>query len=141
VISNTVYIPGSRGRTIRAVGEDVRLAITEDSLAIMIQGAIDTMDSRISEAEDVITGIDDPADASTGGSCHPTRDASFTSDSNDKLSNSGKQPTIGDSVEIHWPLDEKFYPGTFISFFEEEGKHIIDYNDGDTEKLDLKYET
>jgi len=74
----------------------------------MIQNAIDTIDSRISEADDVITVIDDPGVASTGGSCHPIHDVSFTSDPNDTLSNPSKQPAIGDSVEIYWPLDENF---------------------------------
>lgn len=42
---------------------------------------------------------------------------------------------MGERIEVFWPLYNSFYPGTVSSITG--GKHSIDYDDGDTECVDM----
>lgn len=44
---------------------------------------------------------------------------------------------VGDRVEVYWSGDDEYYSGTIDSYNPESGKHAINYDDGDTENLDM----
>ncbi|KAK4747071.1 hypothetical protein SAY87_026108 [Trapa incisa] len=47
---------------------------------------------------------------------------------------------VGSKVKIWWPKDKAFYEGVVDSFDDVKKKHMILYNDGDIEKLNLRKE-
>lgn len=49
-------------------------------------------------------------------------------------------PSIGTKVEVFWPKDKKYYPGTISEYFTDSNKYKIKYDDGEIEILDLKKE-
>lgn len=49
-------------------------------------------------------------------------------------------PGIGDTVEVYWPDDNRYYSGTIAAFSEIDGKFQVSYEDGDTERLNLEEE-
>eukprot|EP00877_Chromochloris_zofingiensis_P013854 jgi/Chrzof1/8722/Cz03g21270.t1 len=44
---------------------------------------------------------------------------------------------VGTRVEIWWPQDEVFYAGTVVSYQAKAGRHVVRYDDGDTEVLNM----
>ncbi|KAF8090136.1 hypothetical protein N665_0485s0011 [Sinapis alba] len=44
---------------------------------------------------------------------------------------------VGKQVRVYWPLDKKWYDGSVTSYDKSEGKHMIEYEDGEEESLDL----
>ncbi len=50
------------------------------------------------------------------------------------------EPKKSDRVEVYWPLDKTYYPGTIISCDSEKGKYEVQYDDGDHENLNLSSE-
>lgn len=53
---------------------------------------------------------------------------------------SGSVPEIGDRVDIWWPDDGAFYSGRVTRFSEGDSQYFIEYDDGETEYLDMKAE-
>lgn len=49
-------------------------------------------------------------------------------------------PSVGDRVEIFWPLDNMHYPG-HVSHITDTGQHVINYVDYDVETLTISDET
>ena len=43
-------------------------------------------------------------------------------------------PVIGDNIQVFWPLDSTYYPGT-ITDISDTGYHTVAYDDGDSEAL------
>lgn len=48
---------------------------------------------------------------------------------------------VGQSIEVYWPLDDKFYAGNVESYNNGSRKWSISYNEGDKETLNLAEET
>eukprot|EP00171_Calliarthron_tuberculosum_P023668 IDg23668t1 len=46
-------------------------------------------------------------------------------------------PNIGARIEVYWPADKKFYPGTISAYNFVTRKHQVTYDDGDQENLVL----
>lgn len=44
---------------------------------------------------------------------------------------------MGKQVRVYWPLDKKWYEGSVTSYDKGEGKHMVEYEDGEEESLDL----
>ena len=44
--------------------------------------------------------------------------------------------SVGDKIEVFWPLDDQYYPGKIELYDRKSGKYGVTYGDGDTEKLD-----
>lgn len=44
---------------------------------------------------------------------------------------------MGKQVRIYWPLDKKWYDGSVTSYDKGEGKHVVEYDDGEEEALNL----
>lgn len=138
--SGTVTVPGKNGCEVRAAVEDVRPACKEDTLEAFIQEAMDqmadTLDSLIDEKcsydnrEAIEDSVPHPPSAVQAGN--------FDFESDQTLV---PAPSVGDSIDIYCPLDDKFYTGTVTTYDENENKYAIHYNDGDKECLDLENET
>ncbi|RZB64213.1 Sister chromatid cohesion protein PDS5-like B isoform B [Glycine soja] len=57
-----------------------------------------------------------------------------------KEGESDAEDLIGCRIKVWWPLDKKFYEGTVKSYDSLKRKHVILYNDGDVEVLNLEKE-
>ncbi|CAH2072047.1 unnamed protein product [Thlaspi arvense] len=44
---------------------------------------------------------------------------------------------VGKQVRVYWPLDKNWYDGSVTSYHKVEGKHVVEYDDGEEESLDL----
>ncbi|XP_018475958.1 DNA mismatch repair protein MSH6 [Raphanus sativus] len=44
---------------------------------------------------------------------------------------------VGKQVRVYWPLDKKWYDGSVTSYDKSGGKHMVEYEDGEEESLDL----
>ncbi|XP_020698156.2 DNA mismatch repair protein MSH6-like [Dendrobium catenatum] len=47
---------------------------------------------------------------------------------------------VGKRIRVYWPLDKSWYEGHVRSFDEASGKHVIQYDDGEEEFLDMEKE-
>lgn len=57
-------------------------------------------------------------------------------ESNDALLSS----IIGKKIQVYWPLDKKWYSGQVRSFDAKTNRHLVVYDDGEQERLELKKE-
>ena len=143
--SGSLTVPGSSGRTITAAFEDVRAAMNTDSFATIVQESIDTLEREISDALDQI------ATDSSADECVSSRDhdevaaqtdgevAAQMDSIDDTADNTPVSPSIGDRIDVFWPLDNAFYPGVVTDI--DNGHHQIQYDDGDKETLEISNET
>lgn len=46
---------------------------------------------------------------------------------------------VGDELDVWWPLDNAYYPGV-VGAVMDDGRHRIDYDDGDVERVYLRKE-
>lgn len=51
-----------------------------------------------------------------------------------------KDEVVGKRIKVYWADDEAWYAGTIVQFLPEESKHIIIYDDGDREVIQLASE-
>ncbi|KAK9838757.1 hypothetical protein WJX74_002700 [Apatococcus lobatus] len=51
------------------------------------------------------------------------------------------EDVVGQSISIWWPLDQAWYTGVVRSYNSSQGKHTVQYTDGDVEQLNLFNET
>ncbi|XP_010456087.1 PREDICTED: DNA mismatch repair protein MSH6 [Camelina sativa] len=47
---------------------------------------------------------------------------------------------VGKQVRVFWPLDKRWYDGSVTFYDKGEGKHVVEYEDGEEESLDLRKE-
>ena len=121
--SGTVTVPGQNGRTIKSAVEDVRFAITNNELALNYQEASDIMDTALDESidslnKDTLEKIDDCVSITETNELVPTHEL-----------------RVGDKIEVYWPLDDQYYPGSVVEYSEATGKHLISYDDAQVEKF------
>ena len=121
-------VPGQNRKKITVAVEDIRFATTENELALKYQKANDIMDTALNESIDSIT-----MDAG-----NPTDD-SVSSTEPDELGPT-RELKIGDKIEVYWPLDDQYYPGSVSEYAEATGKHRIAYDDGQVENLKMDEE-
>lgn len=125
-----VFVPGKLGKTVCAAFEDVRLAIEENEFSKIVSDALDALDNEIEHEIDNNIVIKD--DWVNMESTNTVEDFDFTINEDDMV------PTIGDNVEIYWPLDEQYYPGVIGNI--NDGKYTVNYDDGEVEILDIQEE-
>jgi len=141
--SGSVVVPGRNGHKIKAALEDTRIAVVENELAMKVQEAIDDLQSSLD------ISIDDAIDSSDGeANLGPSQYTKEAFGNNDEPGNFDMEdscgmvlPQVGDSIEVFWPIDDQYYPGTVASFNDATGKFAINYNDGEKENLRLQDET
>ena len=100
---------------------DVRFTLIDNELAIKYQEANDAMDMALDETIDSLCEVaaNESEDSYTEPEeLGPTRDL-----------------RVGDEIEVFWPLDGQYYPGSVSEYSEDTGKHRIDYDDGEVENL------
>ncbi|KAL5560992.1 hypothetical protein UlMin_030739 [Ulmus minor] len=44
---------------------------------------------------------------------------------------------VGKRIKVYWPLDKSWYEGSVKAFDKDAGKHLVQYDDGEEESLDL----
>ena len=112
---------------ITAAIEVIRFAITDNELALKYQEANDFMDTALNESIDSIAmAVNDTCD--TVSSTEP-----------DELGPT-RELKIGDKIEVYWPLDDQYYPGSVSEYAEDTGKHRIAYDDVQVENLKVDEE-
>ncbi|KFK30776.1 hypothetical protein AALP_AA6G024700 [Arabis alpina] len=47
------------------------------------------------------------------------------------------EEVVGKRVRVYWPIDKKWYDGSVVLYDKSEGKHVVEYDDGEEEGLDL----
>ena len=142
--SGTVTVPGKNGKTVKAAIEDVRLALSENTFASAIQDGIDTLSRSINDTIDHLESEIPRRDSTEGSDLNNAiQRKAIDSEENvleDTEENLTSLPSIGDSIEIYWPLDDVFYAGKVSSINNDDNKYNIDYADGEKESLDLSGE-
>lgn len=143
--TGTVIVPGKNNKKIQAAIEDVCHALPVDSLASSIQEGIDSVATSIETCIDDLTT--QPSDGTTplmdsegeeqSHDVPMSMDDTAIDDDDERLS---RMPDTGDNIELYWPDDDTFYPGT-VSSINEDQKYNIDYDDGEKETLELSTET
>ncbi len=107
----------------------------------MVQESIDILDNIVQEAVD-----DLPADQSAPSSNDEPFDPDCALDdiayNVPVLSDESRCifPTVGEKIEVFWPDDDKYYPGTVVTNNEDTNTYQVDYDDGDQEVLNLRNE-
>ena len=124
--SGILTVPGKNGKKIKAAVEDVRFSIVHDELAVNYQDAIDTLDIPLGESVDEIPDQD----------AEPDLTESEPDYSGEICSTHSME--VGERVEVYWSGDEEYYHGTVDSYDPDSGKHAVNYDDGDKEKLDMQ---
>ena len=141
--SGTVAVPGKNGKTIKAAIEDVRPALPENTLASAVQDGIDTLSRSLDDVIDQL-GSEAPYDTTEGSDFNIAGQPksidyveNFLEDTEENLT---PLPTVGDSIDVYWPLDDAFYTGKVSSINDDENEYNTDYNDGDKETQNLSDE-
>ena len=122
--ARSVTVTASHGQTITGTLEDVRLDLPEENLAKHVVDFIDEKQARIDDVLESDTDSDDPDPDPDEDNHSSEKDAEFNGDV-DLI-----QPEVGDQIEVFWPLDAQYYPGTVCEI--DDGRHTISYDDGDT---------
>lgn len=128
-----VQVPGRTGNTVCAAFEDVRLAIMHNDFAKLISDALDILDNEIEVDIDNISTEEDISDEDLDtNQPENIEEVDFTVN-NDEIT-----PIVGENIEVYWPLDDQYYPGTIGNI--DEGKYTVNYDDGEVEILDMQEE-
>ena len=126
--SQTVVFPGKNGRKRTAALEDTRKAVLQDELAIKVREAIDELNVPLDVA--LYEATDDEKEPVEPQPQHDViEDTDITS-----------LRKVGDGIEVFWPADNQFYPGTVASYNNDTGKYDVNYDDGEKETLRLQDE-
>ena len=102
------------------------IAHDNDDLA---QHVIESIDQITDSIEDLLHTDESCSDSDPD---HDT-DHRDTDDDNDTNSDP-VQPQVGDAIEVFWPMDSQYYPGS-VTEISDSGYHTVTYDDGDTEAL------
>lgn len=133
VTAGSVTVPDSNGKNITAAVEDTRHAIVDDDLAASVVESIDlisdSIDDFVSCLDDKNSQLDEVGESTNDGK---VPDDEHAADDRFVL------PSVGNRLEVFWPIDQSFYPGT-VSAVDADGHHIS-YDDGDEEVLKLNDE-
>lgn len=137
----TVTVPDANGKTMRAAIEDVRFAVEEDSFASIVRDGNDKLTEEVDNlllptSHDIapILQEDEKQDSSKETPEQYVERMNYVSDDT-------VVPALGDSIDVYWPLDNQFYPGT-VSNIHPDNSYTISYDDGESETLpDMTRET
>ena len=159
-------VPGAAGRQISVAFEDARAAHVQSEITDMIQESIDKLDNGIEEilsTPDATSYNDQIQNSSQDLSTdhlhinnYDDNEYHISSDNDDENSHISDDedvspepeivtppqndlPSVGDRVEIFWPIDNAFYKGS-VSELTPDGKHVIVYDDEDVETIMMSEE-
>ena len=164
--SRTVTVPGQSYKVLTTVVEDVRVIVDSDNLSQLITEAIDKLDESIEDSLTLLPSSDSdishdlhsdaesnlnlqPIDEQTDvhGEINRVENNETESENSDPINSQlddsefDKQhlPNIGDHVEVLWPADSTYFPGV-ITEITANNEHVIVYDDGDIETLNMSIE-
>lgn len=123
---------------MKAAIEDVRTALPENSIAGNILEGVDVITNSIEDCiDDLYEELASSSDCTPHG--HAITQAFYDSclENNDDEDRLTPLPSVGDDVEVYWPEDEAYYPGTVAAINEDDSKYHIGHDDGDNEVLDM----
>lgn len=117
-----VFVPAKLGRTICSAYEDVRKVVGENEFSKTISKALHNIDEQM----ELDMENETKSDSQESNDHENAKD----SDNEEGFENSNEMSLllIGENLEIYWPLDLQYYPGTVHSV--EDGKYKISYDDG-----------
>lgn len=81
-----------------------------------------------------------PKAESNNSSSNSSTALSCTAQPTPQHSIGGGEKIVGERIKIFWRDDHKWYFGKVVAFSCSDGKHTIQYDDGDKEKLNLASE-
>lgn len=111
--------------------EDIRKPVLENQFDQLVQSALDTIEENSTDAIEHLTDQNDTNQIVSIEVQHSQGGSS----SNVDFENSGISdiiPHVGDKIEVYWPLENKYYPGT-VEAKQDDGKLSVAYDDGDME--------
>lgn len=145
--SGIVKVPCNAGRAIYAAFEDVRLSTCTDDFAKHISETNDQLSAVI---EDLVINLYTPIDKVDHSTADSTTNFQISKDeksfesSNDPYFDHDDEPIVQtdvkDQIDKYWPLEDQFYSGT-VKLITDEGQHIINYDYGHSETLQIVDET
>ena len=130
--SGIVTVPGSTGRPSSFAVEDVRLAVIDDDFAKHISETNDQLSDILEDALEAAVQAENSDNITNEVSTEYVPD--FDHDGEPVSS-----PSVGDRVEVYWPVDDMYYPGV-VGEITTDGNHVVNYDDGDSETLELTNE-
>ena len=137
-VSGTVTVPGQNGRQVCAAIEDVRISVANSKLSRKIQVSLDMMDKLLEEEIGAIeTEVDEEEQNSNTTALIDATDMDIADEGPFETDTDLK---VGAAIEVYWPLEEEFFPGTVSAYDAFNKIHTVSYNDGDVEELDMSKE-
>ena len=141
-----VTIPGKNGKTMNVDFEDVRIAPKNELFDEIIQAAIDELDDEIADMLE-ITPVDNKIEQNDRSADCDLSNVNEKScmiddqevDNDDKVNDEILKPSVGDRIQVYWPMDVKYYTGEVKEVLQD-GRHVIEYDDSDKETLNLDNE-
>lgn len=125
------------GRNMKAVFEDTRPALNDDTFATFVQEIIDTLEREIEKTLDSIEISIDKIVIAMNDTDDDTPDLADPMTVFTEVPEI--EPSLGLLVDVYQPIDMCHYRGTVESI--PNGKHTIEYDDGQKENLDMSSET
>lgn len=111
----------------------MRHAVIDEPFARLVRDANAQLDLSIRELLDESSAPYEFANLTNIQEASPCFDAEYSDESNPAV------PRSGDRIEVYWPTDNQFYPGTVNSA--SDGKHTVNYDDCDIENLTMTNDT
>lgn len=99
-----------------------------------------TLFSFFSKKESPNKPKDSASKAESNTSSNSSAALSCTAQTTPQHSTGGGEKIVGERIKIFWRDDDKWYFGKVAAFSRSDGKHTIQYDDGDKEKLNLASE-
>lgn len=140
IANGTVTVPGANGKKINPAIEDIRPAIAKKELATAVQNATDELDRNLEEVVDTLEDDSPESRIDFTGDDIGNSDSTALNIEEEPDRIGPNNPTVGDNIEVYWPIDKKFYGGTVHTHNERTGKYAVHYFDGDKENLNLENE-
>lgn len=140
--SGVVKVPGKTSKTISVAVEDVGITPIEDEFAHHICETKDQLTKSIDELISMPVEINsnDSSISENSNSIEKSTSENFDdSDGFDQNDEPILAPSVGDRIEVFWPIDDQLYPCT-VGSITDDRLHVINYDYGDNETLSFKDE-
>lgn len=139
-----VTVAGKNGKSMNVAFEDLRQPVLENQFDQIVQSAIDNIDENNEKAIENLENQNGQDNTTINQETQQPEtqqpEPEYSNSDFENISNSDMIPNVGDKVEVYWPLDNTYYPGT-IESEQEDGKLSVAYDDGDMEILNFSTET
>ena len=135
--ARSLTVQGKNHKTRTVSIEDIRLATPDHSLAKTVQEGIDILDDYLEDLKQGDSNYETESAIASEGITEDTNSSHNDDFSTDDLHG---LPSVGDKISVFWPLYDTYYDGTVGAQQEENGNLTINYEDGETECLNMTEE-